>query len=568
MDFNHSLVLDNITSPILVGTPIKDETGRIVDFDIIYTNEELRKAVGFIIKGQTLWSDFEADVTSDVPWFKMALDAIAGRFYPEARYFSPSTQAWYQIDMKWLPDERYVVVCFSNVTSEHRYYQKLKQSLITDPLTGFLNRSGFNDALGITIDTSRFTHTTAGLLLIDIDNLQNVNDSRGVKEGDSLIMKVADVLKQFQKEYIQIFRYGDDEFAVIISNFDSENSLINFIDCIYETFQIKQIGVSGGVAIFPTHTEQLDELIRFADMAIHYAKKNGKNNFVYFEPDMQRIFIQHLQLQTKMTAAILESSFKQFYQPQFDIRSGELRGFEALIRWSDPELGDIAPSVFIPLAEETGLIIPIGRWVMNTAISTLKTWQEKYDFKGIMSVNVSPVQLRQDSFIDELGEFIERYKIDPSFLEIEITEGVMIHNMNDTIEKLKAIKDKGLRVSLDDFGTGYSSLSYLQMLPLNTLKIDKSFINDITSADGIQANITSSIISMVEKMGLETIAEGVEQPEQLALLNKFNCNIVQGFLRGKPMPFNLCDSYLSGNKNALLKNGKDFKDCEAFKDPE
>ena len=568
MDFNHSLVLDNITSPILVGTPIKDETGRIVDFDIIYTNEELRKAVGFIIKGQTLWSDFEADVTSDVPWFKMALDAIAGRFYPEARYFSPSTQAWYQIDMKWLPDERYVVVCFSNVTSEHKYYQKLKQSLITDPLTGFLNRSGFNDALGITIDTSRFTHTTAGLLLIDIDNLQNVNDSRGVKEGDSLIMKVADVLKQFQKEYIQIFRYGDDEFAVIISNFDSENSLINFIDCIYETFQIKQIGVSGGVAIFPTHTEQLDELIRFADMAIHYAKKNGKNNFVYFEPDMQRIFIQHLQLQTKMTAAILESSFKQFYQPQFDIRSGELRGFEALIRWSDPELGDIAPSVFIPLAEETGLIIPIGRWVMNTAISTLKTWQEKYDFKGIMSVNVSPVQLRQDSFIDELGEFIERYKIDPSFLEIEITEGVMIHNMNDTIEKLKAIKDKGLRVSLDDFGTGYSSLSYLQMLPLNTLKIDKSFINDITSADGIQANITSSIISMVEKMGLETIAEGVEHPEQLALLNKFNCNIVQGFLRGKPMPFNLCDSYLSGNKNALLKNGKDFKDCEAFKDPE
>ncbi len=568
MDFNHSLVLDNITSPILVGTPIKDETGRIVDFDIIYTNEELKKAVGFVLKGQTLWSDFESDITSDVPWFKMALDAIAGRFYPDARYFSPSTQSWYQVDMKWLPDERYVVVCFSNVTSEHKYYQKLKESLITDPLTGFLNRSGFNDALGITIDTSRFTHTTAGLLLIDIDNLQNVNDSRGVKEGDSLIMKVADVLKQFQKEYIQIFRYGDDEFAVVISNFDSENSLVNFIDCIYETFQIKQIGVSGGVSIFPNHTEQVDEIIRFADMAIHYAKKNGKNNFVYFEPDMQRIFIQHLQLQTKMTTAILESSFKQFYQPQFDIRTGELRGFEALIRWSDSELGDIAPSVFIPLAEETGLIIPIGRWVMSTAISTLKTWQEKYDFKGIMSVNVSPVQLRQDSFIDELGEFIERYKIDPSFLEIEITEGVMIHNMNDTIEKLKAIKDKGLRVSLDDFGTGYSSLSYLQMLPLNTLKIDKSFINDITSADGIQANITSSIISMVEKMGLETIAEGVEHPEQLALLNKFNCNIVQGFLRGKPMPFNLCDSYLAGNKNALLKNGKDFKDCEAFKNPE
>ena len=155
-------------------------------------------------------------------------------------------------------------------------------------------------------------------------------------------------------------------------------------------------------------------------MAIHYAKKNGKNNFVYFEPDMQRVFIQHLQLQTKMTTAILESSFKQFYQPQFDIHTGELRGFEALIRWSDTELGDIAPSVFIPLAEETGLIIPIGRWVLKTAISTLKTWQEKYNFKGIMSVNVSPVQLRQENFIPELTELIERYQIDPNLLEIEI----------------------------------------------------------------------------------------------------------------------------------------------------
>ena len=558
MDINHSLILNNINSPTLVATPVKNKSGQIINFEIIYTNEEIKKAVGFVIKGQHYWSDFEADITSDVPWFKMAMDAIAGRFYPEARYFSPSTKAWYKIDMKWLPDEKYVIVCFSNVTSEHQYYQKLKQSLVTDPLTGFMNRSGFTDAFGITLDTTRFNHKYAALLLVDIDNLQNVNDSRGVKEGDTLILKVSDVLKQFQKESVQIFRYGDDEFALVISNFDSTDSLINFVDCIFEAFQIKQIGVSGGVSIFPEHSEQQEELIRFADMAVHYAKKNGKNNFVYFELDMQRVFIQHLQLQTKMTTAILESNFKQYYQPQFDIRTSQLRGFEALIRWTDTELGDIAPSVFIPLAEETGLIIAIGRWVLKTAISTLKTWQEKYDFKGIMSVNVSPVQLRQDNFIPELKELITVYQIDPSLLEIEITEGIMIHNMNDTIEKLKAVKNLGLRVSLDDFGTGYSSLSYLQMLPLNTLKIDKSFINNITSSDGIQANITSSIINMVEKMGLETIAEGVEHPEQLDLLNEFNCNVVQGFLCGKPMPFALCDAYLSGDKGAMLKNSKEL----------
>lgn len=554
MDTLHSVILDNIASPVLAGVPVKDETGRIYDFEIIYSNEELKKAAGFVIQGATKWSDFEVNVKSDIPWFKMAIDAVAGRFHEDATYYSPSVQQWFRVLMSYVSEEHYVVVTFINVTSERQYYQKLKQTLITDPLTGFLNRSGFTDALKITLETTRYQKTFAALLIVDIDNLKNVNDSMGAKEGDALIMNVANVLKQFQREYIQIFRYGDDEFAVIVTNFTNEDSMVNFIDCIYEAFQIKQIGVSGGISFFPTHSEQQDELIRFADMAVHYAKKNGKNNFVYFEPDMQRVFIQHLTLQTKMTTAILESNFRQFYQPQFDVRTGELRGFEALIRWHDDELGDIAPSVFIPLAEETGLIIPIGRWVLKTAFKSLKTWQSKYNFNGVMSVNVSPVQLLQDNFIDELAAYIEEYQVDPNLIEIEITEGVMINNMNDTIEKLKIIKKMGLRVSLDDFGTGYSSLSYLQMLPLNTLKIDKAFINDITSKDGIQANITSSIISMVTKMGLETIAEGVENPEQLDLLNKFNCNVVQGFLRGKPMPYNLCDAYLSGDKSALLKN--------------
>ena len=554
MNLNLSSILENIATPILVGIPVKDETGRIVDFDIAYTNEELKKAAGFVIQNKTKWSDFSANITSDIPWFKMAIDAIAGRFYDDVKYFSPSTQAWYKIEMKYLHDEKYVIVTFINITSEREYYKRLKKTLVTDPMTGFMNRSGFSDFFSISLETARFKRYCAALLIIDIDNLQSINDSLGSEAGDNLIINVAEVLKQFQREYIQVFRYGDDEFAVIITNFESNDSLVNFIDCIYEAFQIKQLGVSGGISLFPANTEQKDELIRFADMAVHYAKKNGKNNFVYFEPEMQRVFIQHLTLQTKMTSAIMENNFVQYYQPQFDIKNGKLRGFEALIRWQDEELGNIAPSVFIPLAEETGLIIPIGRWVLKTAIDTLKTWQAKYNFDGIISVNVSPIQLLQDSFIPELADLIATSKVNTDLLEIEITEGVMINNMGDAIEKLRQIKDMGIRVSLDDFGTGYSSLSYLQMLPLNTLKIDKAFINDITSKDGVQATITRSIIDMVEKMGLETIAEGVENKEQLEILNKFKCNFVQGFLRGKPMPFNLCDAYLAGDTNALLKN--------------
>ena len=554
MALNLRSILDNISAPIVVATPIKDLSGKIIDFDIIYTNEELKQAAGFVIQNKPKWSDFSMNITSDIPWFKMALDAIAGRFYDDVKYFSPSTQAWYKIEMKYLPEDKYIIITFINITSEREYYRKLKKTLITDPMTGFSNRSGFADSFAITLETARFKSFYAALLVIDIDNLQNINDSLGSTAGDKVILDVADVLKQFQREYIQIFRYGDDEFAVIITNFESNDSLVNFIDCIYDAFQLKQISVSGGVAMFPTNTEQKDEMIRFADMAVHYAKKNGKNTFVYFEPEMHRIFIQRLTLQSKMNSAILESNFTQYYQPQFDVQTGKLRGFEALIRWNDEELGSIAPSVFIPIAEETGLIIPIGKWVLKTAVTTLKTWQAKYNFHGIISVNVSPIQLLCDHFIEELEDLIYDFRIDPELLEIEITEGVMINNMSDAIEKLRQIKAMGCRVSLDDFGTGYSSLSYLQMLPLNTLKIDKAFINDITSKDGVQATITRSIIDMVEKMGLETIAEGVENTEQLDLLNKFNCNFVQGFLRGKPMPYQLCDAYLAGDVNALLKN--------------
>ena len=556
MDIDFKIILDNIPSPVIVATPEKDDSGKVIDFEISYVNEEVKKAVGYIIKDCRKWSDFENEITSDVPWFKMALDAMAERDYPEARYFSPSTKKWYKIDMKYLADQKNVIVFFTDITSERQYYQKLKSSAITDIQTGFLNRTGFNESFNIALETARYNKKYAALLILDIDNLQSINDSRGYNEGDSLIQGVCEVLKQFENHGVQIFRYGDDEFALIINNFDTEDSLANFIDCIYESFQIKQISVSGGISFFPSNSELSEELIRFADMALQYAKKNGKNNFTYFEPDMQRLFIQKLTLQSKMTTALLENSFSQYYQPQFDINTGKLRGFEALIRWTDAELGNIPPSIFIPIAEETGLIIPIGRWILRTAVKTLKKWQEKYHFDGVMSVNISPIQLLQDNFIEELDEIVRNEKIDPTLLEIEITEGVFIHKMEETVEKLKAIRERGIRVSLDDFGTGYSSLSYLQSLPLNTLKIDKSFINDITSKDGVQANITSSIIKMVGNMGLETIAEGVEYPEQLDLLTHFKCNIVQGFLRGKPMPQKLCDDYLSGDDNALLKNSK------------
>lgn len=553
MDYDLTVILDNISSPIFALKPICDKNRKIYDFTIIYKNKSFLRITNELKSELKFWSDLEEFTNNDFPYFQMAVDIINGHSYSNINYHSVNTHEWYKLEFNYVKSEGILIVQLNNISNEKRYYEHLKDTLTKDTLTGLLNRAAFSETLEQCTEDSINNNTALGVLILDIDNLKNINDSSGEKEGDNLIIQVADLLQQFSNQHIKVFRYGDDEFSVIIHDLASVDTVINIIDTIYESFEMDQIEVSGGVSLLPDHTTQKEELIRFADMAIHYAKKNGRNNIVYFEPEMQRIFIQHLTLQNKITNAIVDSNFSQVYQPQFDIRTGELRGFEALIRWKDKDLGEIAPSVFIPLAEETSLILPIGRWVFKTAMATLKLWKKEFNFNGIISINVSPIQLRQEEFLSELQSLIEEYGISPDNLEIEITEGVFINNMNDTVEVLDSIKQMGIRLSLDDFGTGYSSLSYLQKMPLSTLKIDKTFINDITAQDGVQANITQSIISMVKKMGLETIAEGVENKEQLELLKDFNCTSVQGFLRGKPMSKELCNAYLGGNKEALLK---------------
>ena len=419
-------------------------------------------------------------------------------------------------------------------------------------LTGLPNRLHFSEDFQPFIMKASFNCTKLGVLLLDLDNMKVINDSRGHAEGDEVLKKAAETLRQLEKGNIVNYRFGGDEFLIVIQNQSSLDSITNITDTIYESFLMQNISVSGGIAIYPDDSKDEDELVRFADIAMHQAKKDGKNQFEFFRTEMQRHFIQKLNIQNHMTQAVLQSNFTQVYQPQFDVRSGKLRGFEALIRWHDDELGEIPPSVFIPMAEECGLIIPIGIWVLNTAFKTLKKWQNDYKFTGIISVNLSPIQLKQPSIIYEIENLLTKYDLNPDAIEIEITEGIMIDNMDDAIAKMRELKKMGFKISLDDFGTGYSSLSYLQLLPLDTLKIDKSFINDLTSKDGIQANITNSIIMMVSNMGLDTIAEGVEHYDQYDLLKKFNCHIIQGFLWGKPMSQTRCEAYLSGDASALL----------------
>lgn len=545
-----SSILDAFSSPVMVAKPVYDGS-KLADFEILHINEAFKKSIKHSICSGHSFLEIRDILNADIPWFDIAEKTINGINLEPVTYYSEQLHCWMRVQMRGTSDGL-LVVNIEDVTEEKNHAQKLKKTAYHDFMTGLPNRNQFNEEFPAFLMKAEFNSTKVGVLIVDIDNMKYINDSQGHSAGDKILIDAAKVLSQFKNSNIIAYKHGDDEFLVIIQNANAVDTIINSCDAIFEAFQLNNINVSCGLSVFPDDSKDENDLLRYSDIAVHCAKKQGKNQFQAFVPEMQKTFIQKLSIQNKMTQAVLESKFKQVYQPQFDVKSNTLRGFEALIRWHDEELGDIPPSVFIPMAEECGLIIPIGNWVINTAFSTLKQWQTKYDFKGIISINLSPIQLKQPSIIDDIKNCLDKYQLSPNFVEIEITEGIMIDSMEDAISKMKTLKDMGFKISLDDFGTGYSSLSYLQMLPLDTLKIDKSFINDITSKDGIQANITNSIIMMVSQMGLDTIAEGVEHDEQYELLKKFNCHIIQGFLCGKPMTEERCSAYLSGNQAALI----------------
>ena len=543
-------IMNSISSPVIVARPVVLQEGQ-KDFELVFFNEAFSRTVSKTILKFHYFHEFKALLSTEVPWNDMADKAINKIPCEPVTYFSDLSNGWFRVQMKGM-DGKYIVVNIENITKEREHSKKLLDTAYIDILTGLYNRNKFLDDIADLTAQAQFNGTKLGLLLIDIDNMKIINDYNGHTAGDEVLKKSAEILKRFSKNIIKAYRFGGDEFLLAIKNCSSMDSITNVCDTVFESFNSEQIKFSGGIAVYPDDSEEPEDLLRFTDIAMRRAKKEGKNRITNFKPEMQRVFIQKLNMQAKMSAALINNDFYLVYQPQFDIKTGDLRGFEALMRWHDKELGDIGPAIFIPLAEETGMILEIGDWVLNTAFCTLKNWQQKYSFKGIMSINISPMQLKQPNFIENIRNLLIKYNLNPDAVEIEITEGIMIENMNEAIEELNSLKNIGLRISLDDFGTGYSSLSYLQVLPLNTLKIDKSFITGITEKNGIQANITNSIITMVTKMGLQTIAEGVEKNEQLQILKEFNCHIVQGFLRGKPMLEQNCAAYLGGKKSALI----------------
>lgn len=436
------------------------------------------------------------------------------------------------------------IVRFKNVSKFQNQNDELTYMAYYDVLTGLYNRNYFVRLLADFVRKAEEKNTIVSVMFVDIDDFRKINDGLGIIVGDEVVQQFGQFLSEFKSDYVVVSHFNADIYCIAIYDPCGNRS----VEYIYESIQERisspfllstgqeiGISVSVGVAEYPEAAKSTLELINCAEIVMFRAKGLGKNAIQYFNAPILNDFLQNVSIENKLKEAVFCQNFTLNFQPQYHIEGKKLRGVEALIRWKDSDGKMISPAVFIPIAEKNGTIVPIGCWVIEESIKNYAAWKKKYSVDMILSLNISAIQYKRHEFIDNLMSIIRKYDVNPNDIELEITESVLIDNFIEMTEKLHVLREYGLRISLDDFGTGYSSLSYLKGLPIDTLKIDKSFV-DTMLTDKNARIIMDSIVYMVKKLGFETIAEGVEKQEQFDYLKSIECDCIQGYLLGKPLP--------------------------------
>ncbi len=411
-----------------------------------------------------------------------------------------------------------------------------------DSLTGLANRLLFRERLDRALIRADRNKTLVALLVIDLDRFKNINDTLGHDAGDQLLIEVAGRLEQCTREGDTIARLGGDEFTIIMEDVKAFEDAVKIVDKVlnrmknsFDLFSREiYVSPSVGISMYPLDDTDAGHLLKNADSAMYSAKESGRNCYRFYTADMNKKLLLNLNMEAKLRRAIDGHEFVLNYQPKFDINTQELLGAEALIRWHCPGDGVISPAVFIPLAEESGLIGVITDWVINEACRQNSAWQQAGYAPIRMAINISPRQFGQENIARRIFNQIICSDLAPKYVELEITEGALMDDVERSNEILRELKGRGIHISIDDFGTGYSSLSYLKKFHINTLKIDQSFVRDIME-DADDAAIVSAIIAMAKSLRLNVIAEGVETPEQLNYLAAKGCNEAQGYLLGKPV---------------------------------
>lgn len=447
------------------------------------------------------------------------------------------------------------VATFSDITFKKESEDRINNLAFYDPLTQLPNRRLLLDRLKQAISSRKRSDTYGAILFIDLDNFKTLNDTLGHNIGDLLLQQVAQRLRGCVRESDTVSRFGGDEFVVMLDALSTDlGESLNqcetigkkILTSLNQSYQLDghvyQNTPSIGITLIGDQHESVDELLKRADLAMYQAKAAGRNTLCFFDPAMQASVSARAALESDLGLALLNAEFVLYFQPQIG-EDGRVMGAEALVRWQRPGLGVVAPSEFIPLAEDTGLILPLGQWVLESACHQLAVWAKVPDMALLtIAVNISAVQVRQDNFVSQVMDVLRLTGAKPGQLKLELTESLLLKDLDAVISKMLALKEIGVGFSLDDFGTGYSSLSYLKKLPLDQLKIDQSFIKDILS-DPNDAAIAKMVVVLGEALGLSVIAEGVESEEQRLFLKQLGCHAYQGYLYSRPIPINEFEQY-------------------------
>lgn len=536
---------DNMLKTIIEALPdlffLMDMDGTIIDYHGSDKKNLFAQPDQFIGKRMTdllpddVVSKFEAHIDKVLhkhvmTTFEYELNMPHGLVYFEAR-------------LSYLAAYNQIVAIIRDISEQYKSAEIIRKQAYFDTLTLLPNRFLALDRLSQMLAESERNDEKTAVLFLDLDDFKKVNDSLGHEVGDKVLIESGNRLKRVLREADTVGRLGGDEFIVLLRGISERHDVLvvteNLLNAFRQPFIIDarelMLTVSIGVAIYPENGLCASDLLRNADTAMYRAKDLGRNSCSFFSKEMNALMLRRFKIEEQMHGALERNEFELYYQPQFDVKTRQIIGVEALLRWHNLALGNITPDEFIPIAEHTGLIVPIGRFVIKQSLHFLQQWQNIYQQKYTMAVNLSPRQFRDAELLNVIKKALSDTNISAEDLELEITEGVLMSGQSQIHDALVQINALGIKLSMDDFGTGYSSLSYLRQYDFDVLKIDRSFINGIP-LNKADCELVNAIISMAHSLGLTVVAEGVETHEQLALLDELGCDLVQGYYFSKPIP--------------------------------
>jgi len=544
------LILNALSEKIAV----LDESGTVIETNKAWNNatDDVPLPFRIVRKGENYLSvcdDIQGESALETAAFAGAIrSVVAGQeksFFMEYARNAHGIRRWFLGNVTRFPgnEAACVVVAHKDITSLKKAEQEIEWLAQHDFLTRLPNRMLFNDRLGQALARADRLKGMAALLFIDLDSFKVINDTLGHAGGDSLLEAVARRLERRVRRSDTIARFGGDEFVIILNGpremEDVAHAVRSMLDSLLLPFEINGqevfIAASVGIALYPMDGNNAEVLMKNADIAMYHAKERGGNTYLFYQQKMNRKALKRLALETELRHALEKQEFILHYQPWKDLSSGRLSGMEALLRWRHPQKGMVSPLHFIPVAEETSLILPIGEWVLRTACMQAKTLHDAGFPSMKIAVNVSGRQLRHYELADLVERVLGETGIDPGCLELEFTESSIMEDSKQTIKMLHSIRKMGVKLAIDDFGTGYSSLSYLKRFPIDKIKIDRSFVKGIPS-DREDMALTRAMIVMAHSLHLEVVAEGVETEEQLSFLHRQACTIAQGYHISRPLP--------------------------------